>query len=322
MIVRPPNRLSAIPAALLLGLLVLPWAWPSAAAEPPAPADAPPFRFGFSAETFTDANENDAKAALKIWIQTLAATRGLDVDPEPLILDGPEEMMQALREARIDALALPVNEYRQVREEVDPGAFIGSSEAGQIRSEEYLLLVHRDSGIQSLADLRGRSLTCWKNSRSSLAEPWLDVVLLTQGWSRGAEFCRLTQDRKLSNVVLPVFFRRTDACVVTRSGFEGLSELNPQLGQRLQVLTHSAAMVPAGFCFRKDYAGPIRETMLDEMRQLVATPAGRQLQTLFQFGTLESHPVSCLDSALELLATHERLCAASAPALAPTGGAP
>ena len=240
-------------------------------------------------------------------MKMLAKDRGLDIDPDPIILNGAEEIAQALRSKYIDAIALPVNEYWKVRKEVDPRVFIGSSHEGRI-TEKYVLLVHQDSGINRIEDLRGRSVKFWKNSRMSLSSAWLDITLLSEGCPRVAEFCRVTRDSKLSNVVLPVFFRQSDACVVTRSGFEAMSELNPQVSQRLKVLAASVELVTSGFCFRRDYHGPLHETVVTEMKQLVATPAGRQVQTLFQFGSLESIPVSCLDSALELLTTHERLC--------------
>jgi hypothetical protein len=38
------------------------------------------------------------------------------------------------------------------------------------------------------------------------------------------------------------------------------------------------------------------------------TPVGRQILMLTQAERIEHHPVSCLDSALALLATHRRLC--------------
>ena len=175
-------------------------------------------------------------------------------------------------------------------------------------TEEYVLLVHQDSEIHRIEDLRGRSVMFWKNSRMSLASAWLDIALFNNGCPRVAEFCRVTQNNKLSKVVLPVFFRQSDACVVTRRGFKIMSELNPQVSQQLRVLASSPELVPSGFCFRRDYDDPLREIIVTEMGSLTATPAGQQVLTLFQSGPLEAWPISCLDSAFELLATHERLC--------------
>ena len=265
------------------------------------------FRFGFSSSTFLDVNENDAKAAVKVWARMLFKERGLPVEPDPTILNGPTAIAQALRAKQVDAIAIPVDEYSKLLEELDPRLFIAGLNEGQI-TEEYVLLVHQDSAIQRVEDLRGRSVGCWQNSRMSLGLVWLDTVLVQGGFPRAREFCRVKQINKLSQAVLPVFFRQADACVVTRRGFKNMGELNPQVGQRLKVLATSPALVPSGFCFRRGYDDPLRETIVAELGKIKSSPDGTQVLTLFQSGSLEAHPVACLDSALALLATHARLC--------------
>jgi ABC-type phosphate/phosphonate transport system substrate-binding protein len=265
------------------------------------------FRLGFSSATFTDVNENDAKAGLKVWAQMLLKERGLPVDPEPMVLRDSEEIVQALRSKRLDAITLNTDEYWRLGADLRAGPFIGGLNDGRI-TEEYVLLVHRDSQIERMEGLRGHSLTFFQNSRMCLASAWLDTVLLEAGFPRATEFCRVTQITKLSKVVLPVFFRQTDACVVTRRGFKTMSELNPQVSQQLVVLVSSPELVPTGFCFRHDYNDPLKDTIVAELGRIKDSPAGMQVLTLFQSGSLEAHPISCLDSAFELLDTHHRLC--------------
>jgi phosphonate transport system substrate-binding protein len=106
-----------------------------------------------------------------------------------------------------------------------------------------------------------------------------------------------------------VFFRQVDACVVTRRAFNNMSELNPQLSQRLRVLVSSPELVPGGFAFRKGYDDPTRELIIADLERISSSPAGAQFLTLFQSGALSAQPVSCLESAFELLARHARLVA-------------
>ena len=269
--------------------------------------EAAQFRLGFSSATFTDVNENDAKAGIKVWAQTLLRARGLPVDPEPVILKDPEAIAQALRSGRIDAITLNTDESWKLGKDLLAGPFIGGLNDGRI-TEEYVLLVHQDSPIERIAELRGRSLTLFQNSRLCLAPFWLDTVLIQGGFPRATEFCRVTRNSKLSKVVLPMFFRQADACLVTRRGFKTVSELNPQVGQRLKVLATSPELVPTGFCFRRDYTGPLKDTIVAELARIKDSPSGAQFLTLFQSGSLAAHPLSCLDSAFELLETHRRLC--------------
>ena len=266
------------------------------------------FRIGFSATMFTDVNVNDARAAVKVWAQTIARERDVPTDPEPSILTGMAELTAALRSNQVDAIALTTDEYGPLSQAV-PLAPIFVARVGGHTGEEYVLLAHRESGITNLGNLRGRNLTTYQNPMACLAPIWLDTLLAQQGLPPRNEFLgRVSGNSKLARVVLPVFFRQCDACLVTRSGFDTMNELNPQTGKALKVLATSPMLMPAVFCFRANYAPPFKEKLLAAIRNLHGTPAGQQVLTIFRSESMEEQPASCMESALELLATHRRLC--------------
>lgn len=306
-ILTPPQPLRSLGRAAqntfrlaLLAVLVL---GRSPAAEPPDTS----FRVGFSHTLFTDVNENDARASVKAWGQTIARERHIPTDPEARIFQTTAELQQALRDKLVDAVGISTVEYAVVSREVPLAPLFITYNAGRCR-EEYLLLVHRDSKLDHLAELHGKSLTFHANSRSSLAQPWLDTLLLKDGDQPAAEWLgKISRTPKLAQVILPVFFHQTDACVATRTEFETMRELNPQIGQQLKVLARSPEMVTSLFCFRADYAPAFKEPLFAGLRELHRTPAGLQVLTIFQSEKVEDQPASSMDSALELLAEHARL---------------
>jgi phosphonate transport system substrate-binding protein len=171
------------------------------------------------------------------------------------------------------------------------------------------VLVRRDSQLNQLADLRGRSLAFHQNMRACLAQPWLDTLLLKETGKLTAECVgKLTQSPKLSQAVLPVFFHQLDACVVSRTEFETMCELNPQIGQQLKIIASSPEVVTSVLCFRADYAPSFKEQLFTALRDLHKTPAGLQVLTIFQSDKIEDQPASCLDSGLELLVEHDQIC--------------
>jgi phosphonate transport system substrate-binding protein len=195
-------------------------------------------------------------------------------------------------------------------------------EAGKI-TVQYILLVRQDSKIESLADLRGRTLTFHRNPRLSLAQMWLDMLLAQEGYPSCSAFAgTIKQSSKLSDVVLPVFFHATDACVVTRSGFDTMVELNPQVGRQLKVIATSMELVPFVLAFRADYESSFKDQLLAAFRDLHRTPAGLQILNIFHGDKLEDLPASGMNSALELLDRHALLAAgADATRPLPPGGA-
>ena len=301
----PPPHAARSPLGFFIRLMLLAAVVlrASQAAEP----DTNTFHVGFSHSLFTDVKENDAEAAVKVWGQTIAKDRGIPTVTGSHIFQSTSEILQALKDKSVDAVGITMVEYAALSREVRFNPIFVTHNSGRTR-EQYLLLVHRDSKLERLGDLRGRSLVLHLNSRVCLAQPWLDTLLLQEdGLPATGWFGQITQSPKLAQVILPVFFHRIDACVATRTEYETMCELNPQIGQQLKILSRSPELVASSFCFRADYAPTFKEQLYSALRDLHKTPAGLQVMTIFQSEKVEDQPASCLDSALELLALQARL---------------
>ena len=283
--------------ALLLG----------ARSELPANAVERPFRLAFTSSMFTELNENDARAAMKVWFMTVAQEQGITVDPDPNIHRTVEDLIRFARGNPVDGFGVTTPEYLALSREMSFDLFATGSTEGRI-TEEYLLLVRKDRGFDRLDQLAGRTLGVVDNPRMSLALIWLDTVLLEAKLKRSSDFFRqVTPDRKVSQAVLPVFFGKIEACLVTRDCFEVMSELNPQLKQQLRILNASPPLMPAGFFFLKDSKSASRTRILDAITRLGDTPAGRQIIELAQAEKIDGYEIHCLDKSLELLNRHRRL---------------
>ena len=266
-----------------------------------------PFRLAFSSSMFSEVNESDVRAAMKVWIMTVAKERGIPVDPDPNIHLTVEELAKFGLANKVEGFGIITPEYEHLRREMTFDRFAVGTVGGSI-TEKYLLLVRQDSSLERLDQLAGRSLNILKNPRMSLAVIWLDSVLVEADLKRTSDFfSHVTLNKKAAQVVLPVFFGKDDACLVTRESFEVMGELNPQLKKQLRVLAASPGFVPSGFAFRADYRSAYRTRILEAMARLEDSPAGRQILALTQADRIEDHPISCLDDSLELLARHRQL---------------
>jgi phosphonate transport system substrate-binding protein len=294
-------------ACLSLSLTALCWLATGTQAE-----SSPPFRIGFSAKNFTDVNENDAVAALRVWAQTFARDRGIPADPRAIIFRNVDEIAAALTNKTVDCISITTDEYIVLSGQLVADRIVIGVVSDSI-TVEYVLLVHRDSGIERLSDLRGLTLGQWESSYAALASTWLGTILVQEDLAPSAGFfAKITATPKITKAVLPVFFRQAHACLVTRNGFETMVDLNPQIGQQLKVLASSPPLIPVVFCFRSDYSSPLQQKIMNEITSWHLSPAGRQSLTIFHTDRLEEHPVDVLDGTLQLLATNQRLAAATA----------
>lgn len=284
---------------------------PPLGTEPPradsSPAERAPFRIGFSSSLFTDVNENDAQAAVKIWSDLIAGERGYPVDPQTAIFKNLDALRRTLREGRVDAVGMDATEYHALREEIRFDPLFFTVEGGS-PADRYVLLAHRDGPVQSPADLAGRRLRFHRNPRTCLAAFWLDLVLAEAGRGRAADLAaEVTWEPQLSKVVIPVFFRQADACVATRRGFDLMRELNPQLGADLAVLAESPELITRMFAFRAGFQTPFREKIVSSVNDLDESAAGRQVLNLFQTEELRKGRSALLDTTLALIEAHRRL---------------
>lgn len=256
---------------------------------------------------FTDVNESDARAAVKVWGQTVAREHGVPASPDPLIFKDYTELLNALSAQRVDAVGITLPEYAKLSQQMRFGPIFITYNSGSI-TEEYVLLVHQSSPVGKPDDLADRTLLVHENPRSSVAQFWLDSLLAEQGLKPIDEFVeKITRSTNITKVVLPVFFRQIDACLVTRSSFSTMAELNPQVGKQLRIIAGSPAIVPTVLVFRANYEPEFKQKILDGLRDLHNTPAGRQVLTVFRSEKMEQQPAASLQSSIALLERYARL---------------
>lgn len=259
------------------------------------------FRVGFSKAMFSDVNDTDAKAAVKAWAISIAEERDIRVDPDPQVYSSPEALAEALASHTVDAAGITAAEYFAMEGASAWGPVFAAAIGDEITST-YYLIVHRESAISGIADLRGKRLLLHENPRACLAEPWLRSLLRERRLEPNAGFFgSLIYTTKLSQVVLPVFFRKADACVVTRHGFDTLTELNPQLARDLVVIEISPALLATVFSFRGDYTSPVMDKLMSGMRELHLSPSGRQVLTIFHSDRMVEVSPAALETARALL---------------------
>lgn len=271
------------------------------------------FRIGFTNSHFTEVNGKDAKAAMKIWAKTIADERGMPVEPEISIFDELDSLGEGLRKKRVDAAAINTLEYALLRQSVRFDPIFFHFEKGTPASR-YVLLSNRNSTVRATADLKGKRLRIHRNPRTCLAPLWLEILLANGDFGRMDDFVtEVCWESKLSSVLLPLFFQKTDACVVTRAGFDTMRELNPQVGDKLMVIAESLEVVTRLFAFRADFQSHFRKEILSSLESMHQSVEGRQILNLFRTEELRRKPETLLETSLEMVEEYERLLERVAP---------
>jgi ABC-type phosphate/phosphonate transport system substrate-binding protein len=266
-------------------------------------------RIGFAGAVFADMSTRDGEASIRVWGQALGRQGNVFRTLETSILKNTDQMRRAMTEGRVDFLGVPTFEYLEIEDCALPGALMTLVMEGGEMNEEFLVLVGTDAEVTDLSDLTGKKLIFLDTIRTSeLAEAWVNVTLARQSLPTMREFFGdVSEVARPSRAVLPVFFGQADACLVTRSAFDTMCELNPQIGVRVRIAAASPPLLPTIFCCRRDIATDFQEAVFQIVRNMDRDPYGQQVLMTFKASKLVDIDESNLATARDIISQNERL---------------
>lgn len=266
-------------------------------------------RVAISVDTLAGANVSDARAAYKVWVSEVTRQFPSAVaQMVPEIFLPSEELIRGVRQATIECFGITALEFVKVADLVDPDYLLLQDYLSE--GMEYVLLVHNNSPFKKVADLRGAQLVTHFHRDMVLSPAWLGTMLAANNLPQADRFfaSEKTTDN-LNQVMLPVFFRRTDAACLARRNWETAVELNPQLGRDLRPLAVSPKLVPIAIAFRRGCSPDGRRVLIDSIMKVASVNAGQQIVALYQSHGFIVRPTSIMNSTVEMVRQFERISA-------------
>lgn len=300
---RKITRMNCRITILLIGMLL-------GAAAPAGYADGdslPPMGIAYSQGAVKNSNLNDIKASSKVWIDTFGRPTGICRAGDVHVFKEQQDWRSAVAEESFLLGILLISDYLALEKEgiLDP-LYVFKNSAGI--GDELLLLVHQDSGINSLDGLAGRELFFSDDAYADIAKKWMHALLADQNLAPTKDFFKSTVDKtKASGALLPVFFKRDGACVVTAGSFETMKELNPQVGRKLKVLARSPNYLSSVVCLRHDCEPELARRVDIALATLHEDTAGRQLLMAFRINEFTPYKPEYTDTLRTLFKRCEKL---------------
>jgi ABC-type phosphate/phosphonate transport system substrate-binding protein len=260
-----------------------------------------------SEETLAGANVNDARAAYRVWIREVGNQYGIrTAEPVPDIFISSNDIIRDVREGAIDCYGVTALEFAKIADLTDPDSLVVQDYFSD--GMEYVLIVHNQSRFKTVSDLRGANIIAHLHRDMVLLPAWLSVTLADNNLPAPESFfASLKFNASLTQVVLPVFFRRLDGACLARQNWETAMELNPQLGRDLQTLVVSPKIVPNVFGFRRGTNASLRKALIDSIQRVSTVTAGAQIVALYQSKGFALRPISVMKDTLEIVRRYERL---------------
>jgi ABC-type phosphate/phosphonate transport system substrate-binding protein len=262
---------------------------------------------GFSTRVLAGMNRADVIAGLQAWVLALTREQHLSFRADCRIFETTADIEKAIQGGQIDVITAATDDFVVLEKAVPLNGYFTSTYSGKI-TEDYVLVVDRDQAARDLKDLRGHDLLLLDHHRMTLAPLWLDTELLRRKLPTSARFFgKITHVTKPDQAILPVFFRRSAAALVTRAQFNTAAELNPQLAKQLRILAFSPPLIPAIGALRGNTISGAGAFYRKEALRTNKSVGGRQILNLFQSDGVVEVKATDLAETRALLAEYTRL---------------
>ena len=276
-------------------------AFSSEQGEKPARAADIEVAVGVHTKIFETADIKDATAAFELWIKKIGEKARVGI--ETLVYDDLGSLLKDFEQGRLDMVSVtPLDYLKYVDKKMDSEMALGGVRDGKM-TRKYLLLVRKNTSINSLGELQGKSIAMKRDDEVSSL--FLNVLLLRERRPEALSFFSEMKTKKnLSQPVLAVFFGQADACITTDISFNTVAALNPQVQERMKVIASSEELLTSVTFFRKGFERKLKERVVREAVSMKESHEGRQFMLLAMIDGVAQLKETDLGTLKELLAEY------------------
>ena len=203
----------------------------------------------FSNSFFGNVSEQDARASLLVWSQHYidgwVEYNGTGMTTKIFFTDELSSVRDIIKENIPSLITIDCPTY--FKEGLDRNyrpIFVGTADS--IALVELLLIVRNDSQINYLTDLKNKKISLLDGVVSEINNVWFTTNVIKEcGTNPENYFSSVTKEIQPSKALLNVYFKVSDACIITRMDYDIVCELNPQLKRETEIIRTSEKYLPA-----------------------------------------------------------------------------
>ncbi len=147
--------------------------------------------------------------------------------------------------------------------------------------------VRADSGITSLADLKGKVM-CWVDPNSTSGYIIPRIMLAANGVDPDKDFAQTVEAGSHPNVITAVYNGDCDAGASYDDARDSVEEDLPDVKEKVVILATTTDIPNDSVSFVKDFPSDMRQQVIDALLAYAATPEGQEaLNTLYNIENLQ-----------------------------------
>lgn len=258
------------------------------------------YRFIYSKDLFFNTKLEDAVALTKIFTEKIRKQKNVKDDFEIVICETESELLEAVK-IDFDFVLSSTSDFIKLQKTGNVKPVLVNQTQGNY-GYVYYLISKKNKGFNNLADLKNSKIRILARSDGQTPSIWLDKLLRDKKLpNQDKHFKEISFDFVPTNVVLPVYFNKIDAAVVSKASFELMCELNPKLLKEFNILEVSPTLLFGVLCFDKKNTDKEREKFIyDILTTMHNDIDGQQFLNLFSLEKIIPYKEIYLTKFLEL----------------------
>lgn len=258
------------------------------------------YRFIYSKDLFFNTKLEDAVALTKIFTEKIRKQKNVKDDFEIIVCETEDELIEAVK-TNFDFVLSSTSDFIKLFKTGNVKPVLVNQTQGNYGYVYYLISKNK-KGFNKLEDLKNSKLRILSRSDGQVPSIWLEKLLRDKKLPRKDKFFKeLSFDFVPTNVILPVYFNKIDAAIVTKASFELMCELNPTLLKEFNILEVSPALLFGVLCFDKKNTDTNRDKFIyDILTSMHNDVDGQQFLNLFSLEKIIPYKEIYLTKFLEL----------------------
>lgn len=258
------------------------------------------YRFIYSKDLFFNTKLEDAVALTKIFTEKIRKQKNVKDDFDIIVCETEDELIEAVK-TNFDFVLSSTSDFIKLLKTGNVKPVLVNQTQGNY-GYVYYLISKKKKGFNKLEDLKNSKLRILSRSDGQVPSIWLEKLLRDKKLPRKDKFFKeLSFDFVPTNVILPVYFNKIDAAIVTKASFELMCELNPTLLKEFNILEVSPALLFGILCFDKKNTDKERNKFIyDILTTMHNDIDGQQFLNLFSLDKIIPYKEIYLTKFLEL----------------------
>ena len=243
--------------------------------------DIPKGKLGYLTDGLSMIKHKDSKIAFRLWLNELIVDEKIKASIE--YFKESEEFFHSYTQHHFDYLTS--NPYYYLKNKVLVDKFsqeFWSVSMNGNEYEEYLILVRKDSNINTLKDLKNKKMAIHQDNY--MGKVFLDKEFYEETKKSYKDYIKnIYKTKQHSTAILNTFFRKVDLCVVPKYALDLVSELNPVVKKRLKIIKKSDPIfISIVAMFHKNTKSIVLRQFNEHYSSLKNTSRGQNIMDLFK----------------------------------------